>query len=360
MPGTTAVTYDNEVLSLATQRHLKRRGNLLHVPYVVTDAAMRSAVKVEGGDRVQIAFELYDHSSETELTGEGYNGFETFSQPTHTPGWETFFWIVQPVFLSEVERFRYGTAVDQGIRKTLGRVDNVKNALRKRFQLAALNGGAASLGTWAGLPAWTNMVPINGIDHTNGIIEETASGTNTLHNLAKTSFPVTTHPQLHNVVVDVADNIASNLLPAMSLGRHEAESRGNPFGKTHEWYLTRQLAQGFDTVYRAYEKYEAGDTLDEGTQFKMMIAGSKAFAMPATANLPLLGATTTGTQLSGLGLSWGEQRGIAWHGIRNFQFGPWKDFPGTADVQYCLCWVAGQMCSGEKPGENVAIINAQA
>jgi hypothetical protein len=360
MPGTTAITIPNEVLSLRTQEHLAVRKGLMDVPYVFTDAALRSRVRIEGGDRVIIPFELYRHSVPTELTGDGYGGVNTFSQPTHTPGWETFFCVVQPVFLSRMERLKYSNPA-VAIDKTLGRVDNVKGHMRLNFQQAGLRGGSAS-SSWPGVAAWSNMIPVNGIDFTNGIIEETASGTNTLHNLAKTSFGVSTHPQLHNVVVDVADSQSSNLLPAMSLGRHTAEARGNPFGKAHEWYANLTLAQGFDTVYRAYEKYDAGSTLDEGEQFKIMIAGSKLFSLPTQAQLPVNGATTTNTQLSGLGLCWGEKNGIAWHSFDgcNFDFDEWKSFPGTGDVQMSLCWVYGQLVSGARPGLNVAIINAEA
>jgi hypothetical protein len=362
VPGTTALTFPNELLSLRTVEHLALRSGMKDTEYrFVDDALAKGRVKIEGGDRLIIPFELEDHSTPTEVTGGGYQSWNNFVQTTHSPGSETFAYVVQPAMISGKEKKQF-TSLIKGVTEALGRVDNVKRHLKRQAQKAWLQGAVAS-GTLTGVPKWTSWLSVNGIDNNTHILEELASGTNTLHNLAKASFPATSHPQLHNVVADVGGNISANLLLALSLAKHRAASRGNPMGKEHTWYVRLTLAQGLETVYRTREWYAPGQKLDEAGQFDAMIMGSPLISLPEIASLPgAAGATTVTDPLSGIGVAWGADRGLALHLFDGcaFDFDDWMDIPGTIGVQASLCHVFGQLVSGKRPGMNIAIIDAEA
>lgn len=355
MPGTTSLTINNEDLSLTLFDQVKELRAMKDHPYLLADDALANVDKVDGGERVIVRWDVDDHSVPTRVR-TGYESFSTFAQPTLQPGYQAWGIVVQPVFISSVdEQKNNGRA--QILKVLEERVKNVERHMHRQFQQVLLRGAAAS-GTWVGVPGWDDWLSINGADTALGLVEDAASGTNTLHGVSKSSYPATTHEQFHNYFGDAAADASANLLPLMYAAGVDAQIKeGDPNPSESFWYLSRSAANNLKSILRVQEQYVSDGNMDDGKRVAhMMYGGIKA---RPTAEMPNTGSATTADPWSALRVNW--KRGVRLRMMSGWVF-DWEDFmdlPGTVGVRYSLCKVWGQpICL--QPGLQALIIDAEA
>lgn len=354
MPGTTALTYSNEQLSVNLSNQVKEARAMNHRKYPVVADVMKATDKETGGERIIVRWETDDHSEPTRVQ-TGYEYWNDAVQTTLTPGHETWGIVVQPVMISEVdEQKNSGPAKVLDLLKI--RTGNVERHMHRNFQDVILRGAAAS-GTWTGVPAFADFNSLNGADITTGLLEASASGTNTIHNVSKASFPATTHPQFHNEYSDAAGAAGTNILNALyGFIVNLMVKDGEMSPAEYIGYFSPNSLKWLKRVLRAQEQYVAEGEMDDGKRTAMVYHGIR---LKPVHNLPQTGANTTANPVSGYIVNW--QRGIRFRAQNKWVFNWTKfmDIPGTVGVRAAILRLWGNLI-GHQVGLCALLADAEA
>lgn len=349
MPGTTALTFSDQMLSVQGFHRLAAVMAAKDVPYPVADDAFKLGKEdIEGGERLVIPYEVDDHSRPTKITvsAGGYGGIDLWAQSTFKPGHESWAYVVQPVFISETDK-----AINRGREKVLdiwqSRVENVARMQQRNYQNATVKGAVAS-GTWGGVPGWEDWLPLNGADNATGLLEARTSGTNTVHNVSRSSYPATTHPKLHNIYFTAQDAANTYLQAAIFRARAQAQSRGaNIGGGSYRAYVSEEFEVNISRILNGRVQYimagkSGQDVAADAVVPYILGAPTRALAT----GLPQAGATSGGsasTKWGYIGVTWGKG-GISLKAQSGYMFkmGKVESIPGTNGVQLALFHNFGQ------------------
>jgi len=352
--ATTSLTINNELLTTTAFNYAKEMRSSHHRPYVVCDHLLGPGmVKDEGGERMIVAWDFGEHSLPTRIV-HGYETYNNTLVSIGTPGHDGWAYVVQPTYYS-----RRDEMINRGQAKRLDmwkiRVKNVEDAMRRDWSRAFLRGAAAS-GTWNGVPGYEDWNTANGADNTTGFIEAATSGTNTIHNISRSSFTLAAgHFMFHNLYQSGGDSASTNLLIGLYNFLPELKKRvGDINPKDYKAYFTVETLGFLKRALRSAEQYVSDGQMDDGKRIATMYAGIEI----VPEDLPSLGSSTTANPWSALFINWAE--GMKFHGQSGFVFAQDKvvDVPGTlAKVQ--LNHLAGQFAC-EVPGLHALMDNAQA
>lgn len=358
MPGTTAITYGNSELSLNLSAQVKKINRMKDHPYKTVEDLKANWEKATGGERVIVRWTTDDHSRATRVqTGNEF--FDTFAQPTLTPGYQGWGIVVQPVFISEVDEQK-NSGEGALINLLKDRVDTVEKHFNRQWQQVTWRGAAASTatgGTWLGVPGWEDFLTLNGADSATGIIEATSNGTNTLHAISKASFPVTTHEQFHNFYFDCANSFNTNGLNQLynSIVNQQLKE-GDPNPSESMWYWSVAACGLAKRVLRAFEQYASDGTMDDGKRVAHMMYGG--IKVRVTGELPNTGANTNSNPWSMVRVNWKD--GVNFRVMSGWEggFQPFVDLPGTVGARYALKRLWGQFI-GLRPGACALLADAE-
>lgn len=355
MPGTTSLTLSNEQLSANLFHQVEELRAMKDVPYRITEDCLSNSETIDdAGERAIVRWDVDDHSRATRVSN-GYERWDDYIQPTLQPGYQTWAIVVQPVMISEVDEGK-----NSGKAKIIDllrqRTENVYRHKQRQLQRVLLKGPAVS-GTWTGVPGWEDFLTLNGADSTTGIIEAAASGTNTLHNVSKATYPATSHPRFHNGFRDAAGSASTNLLHNMyGLGVLLGIKDGTPKASESKWYVSENCANWLKRALRPQEQYVGSDQLDDGKRMVTMYNGTP---LVPTFDLPNLGSATTANPWSALQVNW--KRGVRMRFKKGWKM-DWTEFsniPGTVGVRAALCRTWGQLIALE-PGLCSLVVDAEA
>jgi hypothetical protein len=324
------------------------------VKYVIAEDILANVDKIDdAGERIIVRWEVGDHSKATRVQ-TGYERWDDSIFATLKPGHEQWAIVVQPVMISEVDEGR-----NSGKAKIIDllrqRTQNVYRHKMRQLQRVAVRGPAAS-GTWTGVPGWEDFLTLNGADSTTGIIEAAASGTNTLHNVSKASYPATTHPKFHNSFRDSAGAAGTNLLHNLNgINTNLVIKDGEPSPSECANYMSENGANWLKRALQPQEQYTSED-IDTGKRRVLTYGGVK---IKPTFDLPNSGSATTTNPWSSLLMNW--KRGVRLRCKTGWVM-DWTKFaeiPGTVGVRAAICRTWGQFVALE-PGLCGLIVDAEA
>lgn len=345
--GSTSISVPNESFTAASYVAIKKNPlkNMRDVAtFVAVDAFTKGKELVEGGHKITVPFSFENHSLPTQLTFEtAYAQFNTFNRTQMQPGHDDWASAVQPVFISGLDAVRYsgpGKLIDVASHRVL----TVRAHFMRSFE-AALIRGAAATGSWApgvDVQAFGYLNTFNGIDFSTGIVEETGSGNNTVHNISRSSFPAATYPLLQPIVMDLQNAAGVYLIDQIVRSKITARRRGVEWGSTSA-YASDDFIANMNKVLRQpvqYVKIGDGETLTD----LPMLMGKEL--MPVT--LPYDGANSATYKMSLLMVPWKNGvKHLVQKGWDAEKPSEWKDIPMTADCKVCLYKYDGQIIADE-------------
>ncbi|HEY6866252.1 MAG TPA: hypothetical protein VI792_03280 [Candidatus Eisenbacteria bacterium] len=353
MPGTQTLTLSNEQLATQMAKVLAdyRRLKLYRTP--VTDAFLKHAKPWDGSDSILIPWEDTDHSSPTALVS-GYERWNDAVSTTMTAGRMTPAWVVQPIMIAEIDEL-----INSGPRKVIDRLkkntQNVQDHFSRNVQKVVMRGPSSS-GSYVAPPAFSSWNTFNGIDFSTGFFQNVAQGANTIHGVAQSGYAFATFPRFSNLTFDVASAAGTNLATMMFQACVQM-SVNDDWPSTSEcvWYVTVNVVTFLKKFMRTFEMYVDSGKLDDA---KRMPIGPGGVPLMAIADMPIDGASSAASKMSGLMVNWGR-------GTYPFLFNGWKmdttgfsDIPGTAGVRAALMKLGGNL-SCQEPGLQVTLKNAE-
>lgn len=354
--GTTSLVVADELFSLATERTIQpdEFKSMREVPTFFADDAFKSVVTLDGGRSIDIPYIFERHSQPTSMTwGTQYRVPDTFNQPQMKSGSDGWMWIVQPMFFGGIDR-NYYDSKDKQIDKVKVITADVWNHLHESFEEAALRGTTSSGSYTANLAAqqWAGLNPINGTDFASGLIEEDASGGNTIHGISRSSYPVTTYKRFHPVASDVGNSASTNLLDRLVTMELNFKQRGGNMQRAEVYGHPDGILQ-LNKVLRPFSQYTSMESAKD-TYGVPRLLGKEV--KPVT--LPVNGANTGTDPWSFLGVTWGKG-GLAHvrHKNWNMRVTKWEKIPGTAECQMAMVLIQAQNILFQ-PGSNFLIHSA--
>lgn len=364
---TTAITTPNELLTASGVTFLakNRAAMLKELNRPVADAAMRTMQKVDGGFRWQFGFETEWHSEPTRVrAGAGsYINVGRLARTTLTPAWDEPAYVVQPAFISrrdESQNAGQSRIIDLANRRLMNRDKH----LHQQLEQMLLFGPNAS-GSWAGMPAWVGWNHFNGTDDaTYGHVEEDTSGTNSVHNVSRSTYPASTHPLLHNLVVDLAAGFGTNALNAFALLQGKMMVRNQTL-QAGEWYFTKECLANWTRANRGSMVYGSIQAaMDGNISLAQTFLGKPIKVVEA---LPYNGSASASDPWSAVYVPWsrsksgdtetGGTRIVAYTG-EAMSSDPWETIPGTVGVRISIAHLFGQLIS-EDPGGYILVFDGQ-
>lgn len=335
MPGTTALTVANEHLSTVAHVYLKKemRSIIDRKRPIVEHALKEGLVKQTGGERVIIPWGT-NRSTVTTRVVSGYEMADDTVLPIGTPGHDAWAFVMRPVMISRRDRLiNRGPAKQIDIMKT--RLKSAEEGMKQEFENVLLRGAAAS-GSWAGEAAWVDWNTLNGTDDATGFIEEVDPSTNTLHNVAKTSFTGRADfPGFHNPIGDAAGAFGTNGLPETDGLLLQIRELNGGLGSKLKGYCRTAFAENLKRATRSREIYTSADP-DPGRPV-LRYGGVELFL---TDRLPTDGANTATDPWSCVFIDW-EDINVVGQTDAIFNLTPFETIPGSG-VQIALHDFMGQ------------------
>lgn len=352
--GTTTVVVEDELLTTTAFSYLKELRSMKDRPYPAVDDLLKKGMQTqEGGERVIIPWEVDDHSEATQIS-TGYEGLVNTARPTMRSGHEDWAYIAQPVFLSRRDQL-----ITRGkhamIDRWKTRVKNVERHIHRILEQVMFRTAAAS-GSYAGHAAFSDFLSLNGADQSTGFIEAAASGTNTLHNVGKATYPASSHPQFHNLWYDGAGSFSANgLIGLYRMIVDSIDNNGDINPSDYQGYISKEAAGHLKRALRSAERYVDAKDMDDGARMSMMYHG---IPLTITGRLPNSGSATTADPWSVLFVNWKE--GVRFIGQSGavMSLDPVERIPGTL-VQVAVFHLMGQLVC-PKPGLNALLSDADA
>lgn len=287
---TTSITFNNEFLTSTLMARLRDVKGMLDRPAkFVDDLESLGSVDEEGGERMLIPFSFNRHSRTTQLS-TGYEPIDLSVNPILTPGYEGWFDAIRPIVISgheqRINRGKYAV-----VQILDARTKDVMNGLRLEFQQALLQGGVAAM---------SDLVPINGVDVSNGFFEAVAYGsqTNVVHNTSKATYATAVGWQ--NQSGDLANSFSSNGL----IKAYDMQTRIMSISESqkHRWYASINATNFLKRALQSNERYLSERDLDGGK--RVMVFGDVPIV--TVQDLPNAGTGTTAKPFSMMLVDWNE------------------------------------------------------
>jgi len=345
---------------ISTQTIGARNGtkSMRHLATPIADRLIKTKGVYTGAHTIRVPFNLGPrHTVATALTlATQFKDVNSVANVQLSSGYDQPFWLAQPIFIGGID-LAMEAASEAGLQKlTKIRTDDVMQHLEDSLQKAVMRGTIAS-GSWspdASVQAFNGINALNGIDFSTGFFEEASSGNNTVHNVARSSYPATTHARFHNVVADFGDAVSTAFYDQMVLAQLTAQIRGFDYGGADAFGTTAFL-QNVSKVQRQGLQYA---TIGEGQQ---QYGISAVLGKPVTPciDMPTNGANTGTNQFSMMMTPFGESGvQLLLHPKWSFTMRPWTPIPGKIDCQVAFICVAGQLVT-TAPGSALIGVNGE-
>lgn len=354
MPTTTEAV-ENELLTASSKNYLTKNEaqHLKSLPRPVAKDAMSIGKQtVDGGYRWQVGFETEWHSEPQRIQpgSASYVNVLRTARPTLTPGYDDPACVIQPAFISRHDRIRNsgkGKLIDLANTRTM----NVKKHKYEQLERVLLIGPNAS-GSHTGYLAWVGWNTFNGTDDaTYGHVEENASGTNSIHNVSRSTYGATNYPLLHNLIFDGAGAAGTNLLNAVATCGARMQKRGMAMTPGFRWYATEAFLTNYNRANRGGLQYL---TMQSGQNENATLAQNFLGKPIQVVNeLPYQGSASATDKWSCVGVPWGaEATSVTFYQGEQMTMDPWETLSGSAGVQMAVFWTMGQLIS-KRPGDYV-------
>jgi hypothetical protein len=278
----TAFTLGDEEFATAQVQYAKEVASGLDFPYRFAEKMLAAHVEErDGGIKATVEWSVRRHSETTQIQ-TGYEPIRMNVRPTLKAGFFEDRIGVRPLVIGLKEEIqnRGRTAM---INILAQRMKDNDMARLEEYEQASLLGTVTS---------WSDLVPINGADNADGIIEAAAVGaqTNTVHNLSKSTFAAL--PGFNNQFFDGANSFSTNGLPATDTAfirvRNQAQESMD-LGA----YVTEEYARFYFRFLQQFERY-GGDAVkgagSSGAKLKFLLRDVPACVVN---NMPDAGSATT-------------------------------------------------------------------
>lgn len=320
----------NEVFTTTSIQAIKARDlkSMRAIETPITARLLATRGQYDGSHTIKMAFNLGPrHSLPTPISlNSQFGELRSVANVQLSPGFDTPFFVAQPAFMGVMDETYQTASAEQRIQLAKMRTDDVAQHLEDSLEKATMRGTTTS-GSWVpdiAVQALAGANLINGVDF-QGFLEELDSQTNTIHNVAKSSYPATTHPRFHHLVCDFANSVSTTFFDEFIDMQTRAVLRGFDLGKAdlfHSEAVIRHIAKVQRTSYLQV------NTMDGGAQgYKIpLIMGKQS---TPCANMPTNGATTATYPISLAGITFGEG-GIQFltHKDWNMTVVPWRELGG--------------------------------
>lgn len=291
MPGTTAITYENELLTSTAHKAgtkvIDQQDYDLPFLRVQDEVHGKNKPADEGGLFFIEPLQFDEHSQTTQLS-TGYELINMAVQSVGTPAKDDWLFAVRPVVISEKEKMQNrgsSRIYDIAKERTRTSIAGARRQLHKRI--------------WGLASILTDLNTLNGIDFADGFLEEQAVGaqTNIVHAVSKATHATSLGWQ--NQSYDAAGSASANVLIAMAsvaiqarslMGAAERESTQD----SQHWYAHPTAFGHLRRALGPREMYTGKDALD-GSRLDLMSDGRPVHL---NRDMPIAGTVTTGDPMS--------------------------------------------------------------
>lgn len=343
--SSTTVAVQNELFSTASFNALSKAPikSMRDVQtFVAKDMLTIGSSTVEGGHRFEGAYSFEEHVfAPTELFyNDPYKQFSTASQTQMRPYFEDWMANVTPLFMSGLEKnHNRGPGKKQDI--VAHRTLTTRNAWMRWLEQAWTQGAVAN-GTYvpsAGARGFSGLNPGNGIDISTGFFEEGAN--NTIHGLARSSYPAATYPLAHPILMDFQNSVSAYVIDQVVRARLTAKRRGIDLagGSKFRRYGSDDFIAHMQKVFRnAVQTVRVADGETSLTEIPVFLGGE---VLPVT--LPSTGSVSTTYPMSFLGVTWGDDGvELIMQSGWDVAMTQWMDMPGAVECSVAAFKFEGQ------------------
>ncbi len=254
----TPLSIGNELLSTTMHIVMKEWRDNIYTSTALLDAQTRVHGEGQptqaGGTRIVVPLGFGEHSNTTKMS-TGYERIDLSVSDVFQPAVYDFGHVVRPVAISaEEEMTNQGDAAVLSILEN--RVTSVANALKREYVKHIVQGGVAN---------WDDWNTLNGIDRTNGYLENAAAGSGSqaasVGGVSKATFSSKTG--WNNQFFDIADSFNSNGLAGLydlMVEINAVSAQGNP----NVILASRAGFKNLKRALQASERYMDEKSIDGG------------------------------------------------------------------------------------------------
>ena len=254
----TSLSIGNELLSTTMHIVMKEWRDNIYTSTALLDAQTRVHGEGQptqaGGTRIVVPLGFGEHSNTTKMS-TGYERIDLSVSDVFQPAVYDFGHVVRPVAISaEEELTNQGDAAVLSILEN--RVTSVANALKREYVKHMVQGGVAN---------WDDWNTLNGIDRTDGYLENAAAGSGSqaasVGGVSKATFSSKTG--WNNQFFDIADSFNSNGLAGLydlMVEINAVSAQGNP----NVILASRAGFKNLKRALQASERYMDEKSIDGG------------------------------------------------------------------------------------------------
>lgn len=315
-----SLTFSNEELTATAGIHLDHRRSVQERKHRLAENMLSKKEDVEGGERLYIPFDYQRHSDTKQLPG-GYEAIPLAGRPILTPGNEGWFFCARPVMISLRDEM-LNRGKQQIIDKLKKRITDTENGLLAEYEDQNLRANVTEM---------SDLRSLNGDDDSNGFLEAAATGTNTVHGVAKTTY--NTLPGVNNQWYDGGGSFSTSGL----IGMYAIMNRIRDLVDSDEDVHIYMSLNGADHYKRAVQGQERYVTQLDAGRLAEVFQGRP---ITVTSRLPNAGTATTAAPWTALFL---DHSTIKFRGQKGYvmQMTDFRDV-GTHLVRAAFFLLAGQ------------------
>jgi hypothetical protein len=246
--ATTVAFGDQEFASLRLQYSKEKAKRGLDVPYRLAKSFLEKAKSDrEGGKKTVVDWAIRRHS-QTQQLDSGYESLTLVANPTLKSGYFEDRLGIRPILLGLRDVIE-NRGTSQRIDLIAERMVDNDMARLEEFEQAVMLGTLAS---------WSDLVPLNGADNTDGILEAAAVGsqTNVVHTLSKATFAAL--PGFNNQYQTAGDDFSVNGINAVDEVILRCRNRALE-SVDHRAYVSLNFAMFWWRVFQPQERFVSAD-----------------------------------------------------------------------------------------------------
>lgn len=241
----TTVVFSDEEFAAAEVEHAREVANGIDVPYRFAEFMLDNARQErEGGVKATVDWAVRRHVLETTQIRTGYESVRIRAQPTLKSGIYEDRIGVRPLVIGLKEEIQ-----NRGRTKRIDilkqRMMDNRMARLEEYEIATLKGTLAS---------WSDLVPANGADNSDGGIEAAAPAaqTNTVHTLSKSTYSAL--PGFNNQFADGDNDASANI--QVKTNSVILRARNRVIGKANfRGWCTIEFAENWYRYIQPQEQY---------------------------------------------------------------------------------------------------------
>ena len=328
----TPLSIGNELLSTTMHIVMKEWRDNIYTSTALLDAQTRVHGEGQptqaGGTRIVVPLGFGEHSNTTKMS-TGYERIDLSVSDVFQPAVYDFGHVVRPVAISaEEELTNQGDAAVLSILEN--RVTSVANALKREYVKHIVQGGVAN---------WDDWNTLNGIDRTNGYLENAAAGSGSQNasvgGVSKATFSSKTG--WNNQFFNIADSFNSNGLAGLydlMVEINAVSAQGNP----NVILASRAGFKNLKRALQASERYMDEKSIDGGK----MSTTFQGVPIDVEYYMPNAGTTSATTEASFYFLNMNDIYTL-WDPKGYFDLSDFETVSGEYDVRAAKLRCRGQL-----------------